>query len=198
MNARHPEPDAHLAMDDTSDWALRFVPIRSNIPDLRAPASHVPSHVLSRSAWPELPRDHVFNVVGREQAADAQFVASLKQLSYRDLQDLEGAYSEDDAMALDDVRNELTARLIAAKRALIVRFHSAVASHGTMPYTVGRGLSEISARDWIDESSGTPSGRHDYVEMLMDAGHREKALSALASEYANGCAEELLQSGWTA
>ena len=127
----------------------------------------------------------------------AQHGNGLGILTYADLVELEGEYSEDgDSFELDDVRRELDTRLTAAKVALITQFHEAVQSRGTLPWIEGAKLGCILISVWLDEGAGAPPARRDYTAMLLEAGARDRVLISLAIEYANDNAEDLLRAGW--
>ena len=124
---------------------------------------------------------------------------ALDELSFQQLLDLQDEASEDDSFdTFNDVSRELRDRRSDAKVALVKLFFAACDSFGTIPQVIGGKLGCVLISVYLTEAMGTIASTSQAVRLLLAPADRAEIIGALAAEYANENAEDLLRAGWQA
>ena len=124
--------------------------------------------------------------------------SDLAEMSFTDLLSLEDDLSVSSQWSLlDDVRAELAERRDEGRAALERAFIRAVLTRGTIPMVDGGKLVSWLASVYLTETLATAGGVALAVELMLQPMTRSAAILALAREYVEEQAEELLRAGWT-
>lgn len=126
--------------------------------------------------------------------------ANLDEMSFADLLSLEDDLSEGSQWSLlDDVRSEMDVRCSDAKVALVRLFVEQCKVGGMLPMVVDGGkLGNWLTTVYLTESFGATQWGSMAADVLTGLIDRDRLVAAMAAEYANEQADDLLAAGWSA
>lgn len=123
---------------------------------------------------------------------------ALDELTFQQLLDLQDESSEDDSWdTFNDVARELKSRRTDAKTALAKLFVEQAKVGGMVPMTSAGELCKWLMSVYLTESVGVTAWASMMADVLVGLIDRDRLIAAMATEYANEQAEDLLRAGWT-